>query len=159
VSRLSRQCGILNISQPYRPPRPITKITLILYTHVYIHTHTYIYYRSQWPRFLRHELPSPAQTLRSWVAIRLETWISMCVYSVLAVLSVGRGLSTYVPTFQGVLPTVYKIKEIRKRPRLQRRTAEPYIYIYIYIYDYLTDMVTHCTSILSCSYFHICSIH
>jgi hypothetical protein len=29
VSRLSRQCGILNISQPHRPPRPVTEIALL----------------------------------------------------------------------------------------------------------------------------------
>jgi hypothetical protein len=31
VSRLSRQCRILNISQPYRPPQPVTGIALLLY--------------------------------------------------------------------------------------------------------------------------------
>jgi hypothetical protein len=31
VSRFSRQCGILNISQPYRPPRPVTGIALLFY--------------------------------------------------------------------------------------------------------------------------------
>jgi hypothetical protein len=29
VSRLYRQCGILNISQPYRTPRPLTGIALL----------------------------------------------------------------------------------------------------------------------------------
>jgi hypothetical protein len=30
VRRLSRQCGILSISQPHRPPRPGTGITLLV---------------------------------------------------------------------------------------------------------------------------------
>jgi hypothetical protein len=29
MSRLSRQCGILNISQPYRPSRPVTGTALL----------------------------------------------------------------------------------------------------------------------------------
>jgi hypothetical protein len=32
VSRLSRQCGILNISQPHRSPRPVTGIALLTFT-------------------------------------------------------------------------------------------------------------------------------
>jgi hypothetical protein len=31
VSRLSRQCGIHNISQPYRPTRPVTGIVLLYF--------------------------------------------------------------------------------------------------------------------------------
>jgi hypothetical protein len=35
VSRLSRQCGILNIPQPYRPPRLVTEIALFfLFLHL-----------------------------------------------------------------------------------------------------------------------------
>jgi hypothetical protein len=32
VSRLFIQCGILNITQPYRPPRPVTGIALLYFT-------------------------------------------------------------------------------------------------------------------------------
>jgi hypothetical protein len=32
VSRLSRQCGILHITQPHRPPRPVTGIDLHFFT-------------------------------------------------------------------------------------------------------------------------------
>jgi hypothetical protein len=33
-------------------------------------------------RALRHEPSSPAQTQGSWVRIRLEAWMSVCIYSV-----------------------------------------------------------------------------
>jgi hypothetical protein len=35
VSRLSKQCGILNISQPYRPSRSLTGIALLYFTFLY----------------------------------------------------------------------------------------------------------------------------
>jgi hypothetical protein len=34
--------------------------------------------RSLWPRGLRHEPSSPAQTLRSWVRIQLEARMTVC---------------------------------------------------------------------------------
>jgi hypothetical protein len=34
MSRLSEECGILNISQPYWPPQPVTGIALLYFTYL-----------------------------------------------------------------------------------------------------------------------------
>jgi hypothetical protein len=43
---------------------------------------------------LMHEHSSPAQTMGSWVGNPLESWMSVCVYSVFVVLRVDSGLAT-----------------------------------------------------------------
>jgi hypothetical protein len=50
--------------------------------------------RSQWSRGLRNETFSPVQTLRSWVRILLEAWMSVRVSSVFVLSCVGSGLTT-----------------------------------------------------------------
>jgi hypothetical protein len=60
----------------------------------------------QWPRNLRHELPSLARTLGSWVRVPSKASLSVCVYSVFVLSCVGSGLVTGWSPVQGVLPTV-----------------------------------------------------
>jgi hypothetical protein len=43
VSRLSRQCGILNISQPSRPPWPVTGIALFFFTYTHTHAQQFVF--------------------------------------------------------------------------------------------------------------------
>jgi hypothetical protein len=68
--------------------------------------------KGKWPRGLRRDTTSPAQTLGLRVRFPLEAWMSVCLYSVFVLSCVGSGLATgRAPV--GVLPTVCKI---RNRP-------------------------------------------
>jgi hypothetical protein len=49
---------------------------------------------NQWPRGLKHEIFSPAQTLGSWVRIPLEAWMPVSVYSVFVLFCIGNGVAT-----------------------------------------------------------------
>jgi hypothetical protein len=79
------------------------------------------YSRSQWPSGLRHELSSLVRTLGSWVQILLKAWMSVCVYSVFVLFCVYvAALRWAEPPVQGILPTVCRIKKLKKRPRSNR---------------------------------------
>jgi hypothetical protein len=77
--------------------------------------------RSQWPRGLRHEPSSRARRLRSWVRIPLKTWMPVCVrlFCVCVVLCVGSGLATGWSPVQGVLTTVYRLRNWKSGQGLQ----------------------------------------
>jgi hypothetical protein len=81
--------------------------------------------RPQWPRGLQHELFSPARTQGSWVRIPLETWMSVCIYSVFALSCVGSGLATGWSPVQGALTTVYRITKPKKAAEAKQRAVEP----------------------------------
>jgi hypothetical protein len=67
--------------------------------------------RSQWPRDLRHEPSSPARTLGLWVRIPFKGMdVYVCLFCVCVVLCVGSGLATGWSPVQGVLPTVYRLR-------------------------------------------------
>ncbi|KDR19807.1 hypothetical protein L798_04740 [Zootermopsis nevadensis] len=68
-----------------------------------------IFYRSQWPRGLRH-LPRAAWSLGPWVRIPLKAWMFVRVFLCCAILCTGRGLATGQSLIQGVLPTIYRSK-------------------------------------------------
>jgi hypothetical protein len=69
--------------------------------------------RSVWPRGVRQEMSSPAQTLGFGVPITLEALMSVHVYSVVVLSFVGRVLSTGSSHVQDVLQTVCKIRNSR----------------------------------------------
>jgi hypothetical protein len=46
--------------------------------------------------------------------------VCVCLFYICVVLCVGSGLTTGWSPVQGVLPTVYRIKKLKKRPRSTR---------------------------------------
>jgi hypothetical protein len=75
---------------------------------------------------LRHEPSSPARTL-GIVGSNPTRGMDVCVrlFCVCVVLCVGSGLAIGSSPVQGVLPSVYWIKTLKKRPRFNKKTVEP----------------------------------
>jgi hypothetical protein len=77
--------------------------------------------RSQWANGLRHEMSSPAQKLGSWVQIPLETWMSVCVYSVFVLSCVQEAaLRRTDPPSKEYYRLCKKIKKLKKRQRANK---------------------------------------
>jgi hypothetical protein len=102
---------------------PICFLTISMWPH-YLLTLTLIFNSDlglhrwlQWPRGLRHELSSSAQTLRLWVRIPLKTCsMFVCVYSEFVLSCVGSGLVSGWSPVQGVLTTVWVKRSVSRMP-------------------------------------------
>jgi hypothetical protein len=81
-----------------------------------------ILFWSQWSHGLRHELSSLDRTLI--VGSNPTQGIDVCICLLCAVMCVGRGLATGSSPFQGVLPNVYRIKEL-KAAKVYQGAVEP----------------------------------
>jgi hypothetical protein len=65
VSRLSRQCGILNITQPYRPPRSCYRDSFTLFS---LNKHLMSYTRRRWKVGLRVTCLAWKHFLYKWIS-------------------------------------------------------------------------------------------
>jgi hypothetical protein len=82
--------------------------------------------RSQWPRGLKHELSSPAQTLGSWFRIPHKAWMSVCISTVFVMSCVEvAALRRADPPSKVSYRLCKKDQETEKAAKIQRRAVEP----------------------------------
>jgi hypothetical protein len=91
TSCLQGQCPVSPESLCVSPSNGIRALKHVFLKHFsYIILHISSLGRSQWPPGIRHELSSPAQTLRSWVRIPLKARIFVCAFILCLCCSVYR---------------------------------------------------------------------
>jgi hypothetical protein len=90
VSRLSRQCGILNISQTYRPPRTVTGIVFFNCTHLFVelqlrdgllcHSFAEVFEQQiAWKNRNRPSIRTP-MCCNTLLAVCENSWVSLCLH-------------------------------------------------------------------------------
>jgi hypothetical protein len=67
--------------------------------------------------------------------------MSACVHSICVVLSVNRGLATGWSAVQGVVPTVYRIKKLKRQLKPGKRAVEQFIIINNKIGSHSTSVI------------------
>jgi hypothetical protein len=82
----------------------------------------------------------------------------LCAFILCAVLCVGSGLATGWSPAQGILPTVYRIKKVKKRPRSNKRTVEPFITVDLRLRGTMHIVVIRVISVISPNFMLISGI-
>jgi hypothetical protein len=92
VSRLSRQCGILNISQPYRPPQSVTRIANIQMDFIEIELE---YVNLNFPLYLQSVPIHSANVVKSFTKACTRVLTSTLLYLIGSESSCDLGSETY----------------------------------------------------------------